>query len=147
MELISFLQYHLWKKVTIDYINCTFNVVLTPWKYKYSSNLMLKIIFKKIINLLALMLAMMMIIIHYTGLGQKPIFTETSVKTGLSRLKLLFSRFVSNVITLNSTSILTSQHRQNALQVRYFPSFIVAILTESLRAETHHDTSRAYFLC
>ncbi len=28
----------------------------------------------------------------------------------------------------------------------YFPSFIVAISTEALRAEMHHDTSRADFL-
>ncbi len=51
------------------------------------------------------------------------------------------------VIPLNSTSILTSQ--QNVLvQVCYFPSFIVAILsTVALRAEMHHDTSRADFLC
>ncbi len=44
-----------------------------------------------------------------------------------SRLKWLFSRFVSMVIPLNSRSILTSQHRQNVLQVRYFSSFIVYI--------------------
>ncbi len=46
---------------------------------------------------------------------------------GLSKLKWLFSQFVSMVIPLNSRSILTSQHRQNIRQVRYFPSFIVYI--------------------
>ncbi len=58
-----------------------------------------------------------------------------------------FLQVCPGVIPLNSTSIFTSQHGQNVVQVCYFPSFIVAILTEALRAETHHDTSCADFLC
>ncbi len=49
------------KKVITDYKNCTFYVIK-----KYSSNLMLKIIFKKIINLMAFLLAMMIIIYKLT---------------------------------------------------------------------------------